>query len=58
VCRLSIEADDLVRVLPDWTAGGGFITLLTPHRRGQLPSVRALSYYVVEQLRLSMALDA
>lgn len=34
-----VEAGELVRVLPDWTAGSITTTLLMPHRRGQLPSV-------------------
>lgn len=32
----------LKRILVDWTAGSVTTTLLTPHRRGQLPSVRAV----------------
>ena len=40
----------LVRVLPEWTAGAVTTTLLTPHRRGQLPSVRAAIDFLVERL--------
>jgi DNA-binding transcriptional LysR family regulator len=32
----------LVRVLPEWTAGTVTTTILTPHRRNQLPAVRAV----------------
>jgi DNA-binding transcriptional LysR family regulator len=32
----------LVAVLPDWSEGRITTTLLTPHRRGQLPAVRAV----------------
>lgn len=32
----------LVRVLPTWTAGCVTTTILTPHKRGQLPAVRAV----------------
>lgn len=46
-----IESGRLVRVLPEWDAGGATTTLLMPHRRGQLPSVRA----VVESLAIGMA---
>lgn len=42
-CEAAIEAGELVRVLPAWTAGGTTTTLLTPHRRGQLPSVRIVA---------------
>lgn len=41
MCRDAIEAGQLVRVLPDWTAGRVTTTLVMPHRRGQLPAVRA-----------------
>jgi DNA-binding transcriptional LysR family regulator len=37
-----IGSGELVRVLPDWTAGSVTSTILTPHRRGQLPAVRAV----------------
>lgn len=36
-----IGTRELTRVLPDWTAGSVTSTILTPHRRGQLPAVRA-----------------
>jgi DNA-binding transcriptional LysR family regulator len=43
VARDDAAADRLVRVLSDWaTESDAEITLLTPSRRGQLPSVRAL----------------
>jgi DNA-binding transcriptional LysR family regulator len=41
-CRADFAVGRLVRVLPDWTAGEVTTTILTPHRRGQLPSVRAV----------------
>jgi DNA-binding transcriptional LysR family regulator len=41
--RLPIEAGELVHVLPAWTAGGVTTTLLQPHRRGQLPSVKVVA---------------
>jgi DNA-binding transcriptional LysR family regulator len=45
-CTPLIASGALVRLLPDWSAGGVTTTLLMPHRRGQLPSVRV----VVDQL--------
>lgn len=36
------ESGELIRVLPNWTAGSVTSTILTPHRRGQLPAVRAV----------------
>jgi DNA-binding transcriptional LysR family regulator len=50
LCRQSLQAGALVRVLPDWTAGGVTTTLLMPHRRGQLPSVRAVADLLVERI--------
>ncbi|MCX8569439.1 LysR substrate-binding domain-containing protein [Aminobacter sp. MET-1] len=39
----------LVRLLPDWTAGRVTTTILTPHRRGQLPAVRAVIDFLLEK---------
>ena len=49
-CAQSIEAGALVRVLPGWTAHGVATTLLMPHRRGQLPSVRVVADHLVSEL--------
>lgn len=38
----------LVRVLPAWTAGSVTTTLLTPHKRGQLPAVRAVIDFLAQ----------
>jgi len=50
VCRAPIAEGALERVLPDWTAGGITLTLLLPHRRGQLPAVRVVADAVVAAL--------
>ena len=42
-----LENGRLVRVLPGWQAGTVTTTLLTPHRRGQLPAVRAVIDFLV-----------
>lgn len=42
ICRAHLESGELVRVLPGWSAGEVTTTVLTPHRRGQLPAVRAV----------------
>ncbi len=39
----------LVRLLTDWTAGRVTTTILTPHRRGQLPAVRAVIDFLLEK---------
>lgn len=46
--RAAIAAGRLVRVLPEWTAGEVTTTILTPHRRGQLPAVRAVVEFLAE----------
>lgn len=43
ICLQPVAAGSLVRVLPDWTAGLVRTSLLMPHRRGQLPSVRTVA---------------
>lgn len=49
-CAPLIEAGALVRILPDWTARGVATTLLMPHRRGQLPSVRVVADHLISEL--------
>ena len=49
-CTPLIAAGALVRILPDWTAGGVATTLLMPHRRGQLPSVRVVADLLIAEL--------
>jgi hypothetical protein len=36
-------------VLPDWTAGSVTSTILTPHRRTQLPAVRAVIDFLADR---------
>ncbi|TCU26682.1 DNA-binding transcriptional LysR family regulator [Rhizobium azibense] len=50
VCREAIEQGRLLRILPEWTAGNITTTALLPHRRGQLPSVRAVLDFLSERL--------
>lgn len=49
LCRSRLESGDLVRVLPEWTAGGVTTTLLMPPRRAQLPAVRAVADFLIER---------
>jgi len=44
----AIAEGTLKRVLPDWTVGQITTTILIPHRRGQLPSVRAVVDFLIE----------
>jgi DNA-binding transcriptional LysR family regulator len=42
LCVQAIAEGRLHRVWPDWHSRGATTTILTPHRRGQLPSIRAV----------------
>lgn len=48
LCHAGLEAGQLVRVLPNWTAGSVSTSVLMPHRRGQVPSVRLVVDALVE----------
>lgn len=48
ICGEHLARGELVRVLPDWTAGEVATTILTPARRGQLPAVRAVVEFLAE----------
>jgi len=48
LCRADLSSGALVKVLSAWTAGHVTTTLLMPHRRGQLPSVRAVADLLTE----------
>ncbi|MES2055416.1 MAG: LysR substrate-binding domain-containing protein [Pseudomonadota bacterium] len=56
LCQSHLEQGSLVRILPEWSAGGAAITMLTLHRRGQLPAVRALIDFLAEELPPLMGL--
>jgi DNA-binding transcriptional LysR family regulator len=56
LCRTALQDGNLVRVLPDWHAGGAEISMLLPTRRGRAPSVRALGIYVAHHLPQVMRL--
>jgi DNA-binding transcriptional LysR family regulator len=58
LCRTALEEGNLVRVLPDWHAGGAEISMLVPSRRGQVPSIRALSAHIARHLPQVMGLIA
>lgn len=50
LCRDDLGAGTLVRLLPGWSAGQVTTSLLMPHRRGQLPSVRAVADLLTERI--------
>lgn len=50
VVKPELAAGTLVRVLPEWVAGEGTLSLVMPSRRGQLPAVRALVEFLAIEL--------
>ncbi|WP_394826311.1 LysR substrate-binding domain-containing protein [Pendulispora albinea] len=48
-CRLELAGGAVQRVLHEWTAGQATLTLLSPSRRGQLPSVRAFADFLMAE---------
>ncbi len=46
----ALASGTLVRVLPGWCAGTVTTTLLMPHRRGQLPGVRAAVEFLAQHV--------
>ncbi|MFY1989071.1 LysR substrate-binding domain-containing protein [Achromobacter xylosoxidans] len=44
----AVSEGTLMRVLPAWTAGRVTTTILTPHKRGQLPAVRAVIDFLTQ----------
>jgi DNA-binding transcriptional LysR family regulator len=57
LCANAVETGALARVLPDWNARGATITVLTAHRRLQLPAVAATRKLLTTQLRAVMRLE-
>lgn len=49
LCARAFVSGTLQRVLPDWQAGSITTTAVMPHRRGQLPAVRAVLEFLVER---------
>jgi len=54
-CRADVAAGQLVRVLPDWTAGEAEISLLMPSRQGVMPAVQALSKWLKQNMPQAVA---
>jgi len=50
MCGAAFSRGDLAPVLPAWSAGTVTTTLLMPHRRGQLPAVRAVVDFLCARL--------
>jgi DNA-binding transcriptional LysR family regulator len=57
LCRTDVRDGRLIRILPEWTARSAMIALLAPSRRGLLPSVRALSNFLLAEFSSAIASD-
>ncbi len=51
LCQSELDRGELLRILPEWTAGDAEVTLLMPSRHGVLPAVKALADFLVEAAR-------
>jgi DNA-binding transcriptional LysR family regulator len=58
LCRAETASGRLRNVLSGWTTGDARFTLLTPSRRGQLPAVRALVEFLVEEYPAALGAGA
>lgn len=43
-----VASGELIQVLPNWSAGSVTSTILTPHRRSQLPAIRAVINFLAD----------
>jgi DNA-binding transcriptional LysR family regulator len=50
-CKPAMDLGQVVRLLPGWTAGTVATSILTTHRRGQLPGVRAVVEFLAKGLQ-------
>lgn len=57
LCAAAVETGALARVLPDWSAKGAAVTLLTPHRRLQFPAVAATLELLASEVGVAMGLE-
>jgi len=57
LCWPHIQTGKLVRLMPGWRTGGTTTTILMPHRRGQLPAVRAVVDSLAKGLTHRLALS-
>ncbi|BBN80328.1 LysR family transcriptional regulator [Pseudoalteromonas sp. A25] len=51
VCRNEINDGTLLRVLPDWISGRAQLSLLTPSRKAQSPSAKAVGEFLLKHLK-------
>ncbi len=50
ICREEVKINQLVRVLPQWSAGSAEISLLMPSRQGVAPAISAFATYLSQEL--------
>ncbi|GAB2873125.1 LysR substrate-binding domain-containing protein [Paraburkholderia jirisanensis] len=57
ICKAEVQKGRLMRVLPEWTCGDARLTALVPYGQNQLPSVRALLDFLVEEMPGVVAME-
>ena len=57
ICKQEVQQGRLMRVLPEWTCGDARLTALVPYGQNQLPSVRALLDFLVEEMPAVVAME-
>ncbi|WP_109478719.1 LysR substrate-binding domain-containing protein [Paraburkholderia sp. C35] len=57
VCKEELAQGRLMRVLPEWTCGDAQLTALVPYGQNQLPSVRALLDFLVQEIPPLLSMD-
>jgi DNA-binding transcriptional LysR family regulator len=58
VCKDEVAQGRLMRVLPEWTCGDAQLTALVPFGQNQLPSVRALLDFLVQEVPPLIAMES
>jgi DNA-binding transcriptional LysR family regulator len=58
VCKDEVAQGRLMRVLPEWTCGDAQLTALVPFGQNQLPSVRALLDFLVQEVPSLIAMES
>ncbi|WP_111413096.1 LysR substrate-binding domain-containing protein [Billgrantia lactosivorans] len=58
ICRVSFAKGELVHVLPEWRFPYGTIQAVLSHRKGLVPSVRALIDFLAQAIPCKLSVEA
>ena len=56
-CRDELASGELMRVLPNWTAGNAALSLLMPSRKGVTLPVKTLADFLLREVKTAVALN-